>query len=457
MGSGGIARDARIVIVGAGAAGICTAWYLKQAGFNRVQVLEKSPRLGGKCRSVTVNGQSFDLGANYITSAYTRVRELAAHVGATMYTEKPGHAINVKTGHVRSILAEVLKHTTLPTLAVQALRYLWKRWRIRHLLTPYRPGFGHVQQHPELRGSFAQWLDRNGLAALHQMLEVPLTLMGYGKLEGIPAAYALTYMSPKTFLNLGLFAANFPLRRWPKRFTQGYGRMFERLAAEVNVLTGVDNLHVERDARGERIRVRYEVEVQQLEGDARLEVTDEFDYLVVACPQVTEVIGQFLDLDERELRLFEQVEYNPFYVATYTAPGTRHIAAVTFSMNDPQVGDPFVVTRQYPENDFISVYSRGDRKGRIDRKYVLDRNREFLATISDQDPTAHASLCDEWAYFPHVPVAAVDDGFYGSLEAMQGHRRTFYTGGLLAFELVETIAEYSHDLVSRHFIGKGTA
>ena len=179
MGSGGIARDARIVIVGAGAAGICTAWYLKQAGFNRVKVLEKSPRLGGKCRSITVDGQSFDLGANYVTSAYTRVRELAAHVGATMYTEKPGHAINAKTGHVRSILAEVLKHTTLPTLAVQAVRYLWKRWRIRHLLTPYRPGFGHVQQHTELRGSFADWLDRNGLAALHQMLEVPLTLMGY--------------------------------------------------------------------------------------------------------------------------------------------------------------------------------------------------------------------------------------------------------------------------------------
>ena len=40
---------------------------------------------------------------------------------------------------------------------------------------------------------------------------------------------------------------------------------------------------------------------------------------------------------------------------------------------------------------------------------------------------------------------------------MQGHRRTLYTGGLLAFELVETIAEYSHGLVSTHFIGKGTA
>ena len=41
MGPGKISRDARIVIVGAGAAGLCTAWYLKVAGFRHVQVLEK--------------------------------------------------------------------------------------------------------------------------------------------------------------------------------------------------------------------------------------------------------------------------------------------------------------------------------------------------------------------------------------------------------------------------------
>lgn len=454
MGAGRIARDSRIVIIGAGAAGLCTAWYLKQAGYNRVKVLERSPRIGGKCRSITVDGQSFDLGANYITSAYTRVRELAAHVGATMYTEKPGHAINAKTGHLRSIFAEVRKHTTFATLATQVIRYLWKRWRIRRLLTPYRPGFGHVQDHPELKGSFADWLGRNGLEDLREMLEVPLTLMGYGKLDHIPAAYALTYMSPKTFMDLGFFAMNFPLRQWPKRFTQGYGRMFERLAAEVNVLTGVKNLKI---ARGAAIRVDYDVQVQQLEGTIREPVTEYFDHLIVACPQVPEVIEPFLDLDERERKLFSQVVYNPFYVTTYTAPGTRVISAVTFSMNDPQVGHPYVVTRQYPENDFISVYSRGDREEKIGRAEILANNVRFLATITDQDPTAQPSLCDDWAYFPHVKVEHFDAGFYGELEALQGHRNTYYSGGLLAFELVETIAEYSHHLVQQHFVGREQA
>jgi hypothetical protein len=455
MQPGRIPRDSRIVIIGAGAAGICTAWYLKRAGYANVKVLEKSPRLGGKCRSLTVNGQSFDIGANYITSAYTRVRELAAHVGASMYTEKPGHSINPRNGHTRSILAEVLKKTPLPTVAGQGLRYLWKRWRIRRLLTPYRPGFGHVQAHPELQGNFEDWLERNDLASLKLMFEVPLTLMGYGSLRDIAAAYALTYMSPKTFIDLAMFAANVPLRRWPKRFTLGYGRMFERLAAEVNVLTGVTDLRIERGPDG--VGVTYRVTVQKLEDETHEPESERYDYLVVACPQVLEVLTPFLPMSEHDRRLFGQVIYNPFYVATYVAPGTERIAAVTFAMDDPRVGDPFVVTRQYPGNDFISVYSRGDRPGRITREQILERNREFLGKISDQEPERKPSTCDEWAYFPHVPVEAVDAGFYTELEQMQGRDRTFYCGGLLAFELVETIAEYSHHLVQTHFAGKGNA
>ena len=267
---GTISRDARILIVGAGAAGLCTAWYLKLAGFRHVKVFEQSPRLGGKCRSVTVDGESFDLGANYVTSAYARVRELAAHVGATLYTEKAGHVIDVRTGAMRSILSEVLRRTPLPTLLWQSLRYLWKRWRLRRLLTPYQPGFAHVKDCPELQGNFADWLRRHRLDALIEIFEIPLTLMGYGKLDGIAAAYALTYMSPQTFMNLSMFAANVPLRSWPRRFTQGYGRMFERLAAEVDVLTGV---RIEKITRGDTIEVEYWLLEQQLEGHERIRET----------------------------------------------------------------------------------------------------------------------------------------------------------------------------------------
>jgi hypothetical protein len=113
--------------------------------------------------------------------------------------------------------------------------------------------------------------------------------------------------------------------------------------------------------------------------------------------------------------------------------------------------------RQYPQNDFISIYSRGDRANDIDRDEIEANNERFLQTLRARDPAVRASSCDDWAYFPHVPHAAVDAGFYSELEAMQGANRTFYCGGLLAFELVETIAEHAHWLVQTHFDGRGNA
>ena len=452
-----ISRDARIVVIGAGAGGLCTAWYLKAAGFKHVRVLERSPRLGGKCRSLTVGGQSFDLGANYITSAYTRVRELAARAGATMYTEKAGHVIDVKTGEMRSILSEVLRRTSLLTLAWQSLRYLMLRWQIRGLLSPAKPGFAHVRDNPELHGSFADWLRSNRLEALVEMFDIPLTLMGYGKLDGIAAVYGLTYMSPGTFKDLGLFAANVPrwLRRWPKRFTQGYERMFDRLAVEIDVLTGVQIEHITRDEQ--QVSVRYTLLEQQLENDSAVPETETFDYLVLACPQLPDVLEPFLQLSEKEQQLFGQVIFNPFYVTTYEAPGTERIAAVTFSLPEPSVGQPFVVTRQYPQNDFISVYSRGDRGDAIRRAEIEANNETFLGVIGARGVRKHGSTSNDWAYFPHVPYPMVDGGFYNELDELQGVNRTFYCGGLLAFELVETIAEYSHHLVQKHFAGKVAA
>ncbi|MGB5490732.1 MAG: hypothetical protein WBM76_07905, partial [Woeseiaceae bacterium] len=117
-------------------------------------------------------------------------------------------------------------------------------------------------------------------------------------------------------------------------------------------------------------------------------------------------------------------------------------------------GQLYVVTRQFPDNDFISIYTRGDREGKITREVVERNNVRVLREIGAQDPEQHSFTADDWAYFPHVPVEAVDNGFYTELDGLQGTNKTFYCGGLLAFELVETIAEHADSLVQTHFVGK---
>jgi phytoene dehydrogenase-like protein len=61
-------RDRRVVIVGAGMAGLTAAAYLSQAGFN-VLILEKNDRSGGLLSTLTSNGFSFDTGPRALVNS----------------------------------------------------------------------------------------------------------------------------------------------------------------------------------------------------------------------------------------------------------------------------------------------------------------------------------------------------------------------------------------------------
>jgi hypothetical protein len=130
------------------------------------------------------------------------------------------------------------------------------------------------------------------------------------------------------------------------------------------------------------------------------------------------------------------------------------VHAVSFAFPRPPEGHPYVVTQQFADTPLISIYSRIDRKGRITRGEVLEQNRKLLRLLGAEHPDAVPYTYDEWSYFPHVSSEVMGAGFYRRLEALQGVDRTYYVGGLLAFELVETIAEYSRQLVATHFGGK---
>ena len=71
------------------------AWYLSKKKYYNVTVLEKLGRVGGLCKSLTVDGMSYDLGANYVTWHYTETLKIAKEVGATTYEEKPYTSLEI--------------------------------------------------------------------------------------------------------------------------------------------------------------------------------------------------------------------------------------------------------------------------------------------------------------------------------------------------------------------------
>ena len=63
-------KDGRVCVVGAGPAGVHMALRLKEKGYTRVDLLEKTSRVGGKCEDVKHGGVPNPQGAIFAAASY---------------------------------------------------------------------------------------------------------------------------------------------------------------------------------------------------------------------------------------------------------------------------------------------------------------------------------------------------------------------------------------------------
>lgn len=447
----------RICIVGAGPAGIATAHELAERGYRNVTILEKADRVGGLCLSEGFEGRAFDLGANYVTSAYKQVRRLARLARAEMYTEVRGAFFNPENGAWRSIFAEAKGDASLFGFGWACVRYLYLRWRLDGQLP--RTGYAGISRHPELCVDFDSWLVANRLTDLRTLCAIPVTLMGYGRLSEIPAPYVLTYLNVGTFFDLLLYGSGLP-RSWPKRFIDGFQRLFERLAWRFDVRLNAEILRVERTITGVTVQVRFAGDQQWL--NKPHETVLQFDWLVLCCP--LQSIAGWLDLAPEETELIERITINPFATTTLVARDpqlpTRVINITGADEVSPPASGPLppsIVTQQFADNPLVTFYtplppgSAINPLGPPGQAEAVVAGVRTLAAALDLDVTTAGAVFSNnvWPYFPHVSAADIAAGWYDRIEALQGSNRTWYNGGIMCFELIEPIIEYSRALAGR--------
>lgn len=70
----------KVIIIGAGIAGLTAAWYLKKHGIQAL-VLEASETVGGRMQSIRVEDALIDTGAQFLSSAYSIIPELIKETG----------------------------------------------------------------------------------------------------------------------------------------------------------------------------------------------------------------------------------------------------------------------------------------------------------------------------------------------------------------------------------------
>jgi protoporphyrinogen/coproporphyrinogen III oxidase len=84
----------RVIVVGAGIAGLAAAWRLQQQGFD-VVVLEAAETVGGRMATVEKNGYKFDTGAIVLSRRYPQMQALIQELGMDAQVSAASSAIGV--------------------------------------------------------------------------------------------------------------------------------------------------------------------------------------------------------------------------------------------------------------------------------------------------------------------------------------------------------------------------
>jgi hypothetical protein len=425
------APETRIGIIGAGAAGLSAAHYLRQQGYTHVTVLEKEAQVGGKCHTVHVDGRAYDLGAFTLTWGYKHTLALARAKKIPLTDQPIRQVFNRRTGEISSIRDALLKDYSLLALSWASLRYLLLLFRYRRFLG--QPGFRGLAQRHELTIPFGEWVRRKRLLPLLELMRLPVKDMGYGDPEQIPVAYILKYISFWNFITLMLYGMGW-LHRWPKRFVHGFQSLWKGIAADLDVRLGVTIERIERTDG--RIRLFLAGQPTPLE----------YDHLILACP-LDKALPLLASATPAEKRLFSQIQYQDYFVTLGRAPNVRY--ETIDALHGLRQGHVWEMMRSWPQSNVCVFYGVGD--GQMDGRDITRFIEQDVPALYPGGYLEKVETQIKWPYFPHVSAEALRQGYYDELEDLQGTQNTYYTGGLLAFEVVENVVAYSHALVQRFF------
>ncbi|HEU5316255.1 MAG TPA: FAD-dependent oxidoreductase, partial [Chloroflexota bacterium] len=426
---GSEAKGQRVCVVGGGAAGLSAARELERLG-HTVTVLERDDSIGGKCGSLFADGRWHDLGAHLLSNQCRRVYALMREVGCEAEPLPP-----------MRLFDPVARRIGTDTTAAYDRQALLDHRAARRELFPtiHEPGLAHGGG--ALGEPVAPWLASHRLAAM-AALETSFTAAGYGLLRDpeLAALYFAKYADV-----LGLFAEDLSDAA-PERFTVagGFMDLWRRVARRLrDVRCGVRIEAVERDASGVRVHTE--------------EGVLEFDALVLALPLDTTV--DFLDLAAEERKLFSRIRTNDYYTIVASLSGLPRDGFYLVKHQRDGVhltvapGRITAFEHRYASSDVYVCWAYADAS--IDPTTLQRRLREDVEAMGGSVEAIHAYR--RWRFFPHFGAADVAAGAHERLEALQGQRRTYYTGGLLGFELVEPTVAHAQETMRRHFAAAGAA
>lgn len=433
----------RIAIVGAGPAGLTSAYLLQRMGFQDVTVFEKNDRVGGKVHTSVVEGIPVDMGAIiYETGFMTYLAEefdvaLKHAVTSVLIQERP-------TGPYIST-AELAESLGENRLLVEGFQY-WPRIEETYAYLNEQPA-SNFYADASLYEDFSEFARKNNISALADLFRVLYSTCGYGYYDEVPALYVLRPMlrwfSSENLLRYITGESN------PSLFIaiNGSQEIWDLVAdnlTDVRINSPVQK--VSRKGSSPRGMVQVEIEtnnVMQIEN---------FDHLIIAC-DLKEAMN-FLDTSEEELFIFEKVRH--YHYITQAV----NITIPQFANDSPDIVNKWLTlfynTFKNRRGHTMGVVSKNNSplwvsyqiQNTPENDTLMETQAILEGDLESQNLTADILLQAPWSnYFPHFVTKDLREGIYSRLETLQGSKSTFYVGGIMNFETVKDVTEFVVDLV----------
>ncbi|KAI6669511.1 hypothetical protein NL676_004396 [Syzygium grande] len=430
--------DTRIGIIGGGPSGISAAYALARLGYIDITVIEKHDSVGGMCESVEIEEKVYDLGGQVLAANSAPVIFHLAKESGTELEEMDLHKlalIDSFTGEYHDInVAEDYMSLVSLTLEIQDKAKDSDRIGIHAVsdiasdLTP-------------------AYLEAHGIKSVPKSVQYGYTASGYGFVQDMPYAYlhefTRTSMAGK-------------IRRMKGGYMSLWKKISESLLIKVCCNTVVQA--VRRNGSG------VNVDITNSRGESEHK---EFDKIIISGafpfknsrtyrspPSSAEAEIGLLDVSDLEKELFSKVQTIDYYTTVLKIKGLERIPVGFYYlgeyMDDPStIGHPVAMQRFYADTNIFLFWSYGDSVN-IRGSNVIDLAIEVVKRMGGQ--VEKVVLQRRFKYFPHVGSEDMKDGFYERVESeLQGHRNTYYVGGLFAFELTERNSSYAMALICKHF------
>ena len=430
----------RIAIIGAGPSGLMAALQLKKNGYKNVTVFEKASSVGGKVKTLNINGFKIELGAILTTSNYKTINKLAKEFNTKievfdsemMIKTKQGPLIPYKgyTGHARlqSFLGafKFLKTKLLNKEVSQA-------------------GLGNVSNQ-NIFLPMRKFAEQYQFTSILPPFEFALVACGYGYMDEIPAIYPLKLISVMYMAGLkGFVKANTPIIKQSlllqniKRINVGFQALWKKVSNELNVRLDTPVLSMDRKL----ISGKNKIFLTTKDG------LETFDKVIISTnPYST---SKYLDMSDEESFIFSKVHTYNYNVTVFRSKKLKRQQTVYFekNMTRDRIGHITAYMNYYKDSDIFIAYQQAQWGTSQEKIFSVlkDDLSELGVNLNKED----ILLQKGWSYFPHFKENDLRDGIGERIEALQGLNGTYYTGATMSFETTESVSRYSQELIQKFF------